>query len=62
MAAAKKRSYKDGNKGKKGEPPNQKRRTARATKVAKMREKKKADSLSKALADEKKKNKPNKPF
>ena len=35
MAAAKKRSYKDGNKGKKGEPPNQKRRTARATKVAK---------------------------
>jgi|DEB0MinimDraft_10_1074344.scaffolds.fasta_scaffold07403_5 hypothetical protein len=55
--AAPKRTYKDGNKGKKGEPPNQKRRTARAIKVEKMRQKKKEDSLFKAMEETRAKNK-----
>ena len=42
---------KDGNKGKKGEPPNQKRRTNRATKVAIL---KKNESLAAAMAAERK--------
>jgi hypothetical protein len=55
--AAPKRTYKDGNKGKKGEPPNQKRRTARAIKVEKMRQKKKEDSLFEAMEKTRAKNK-----
>ena len=55
--SAPKRTYKDGNKGKKGEPPNQKRRTARAIKVEKMRQKKKEDSLFEAMEKTRAKNK-----
>jgi hypothetical protein len=62
-----KRTYKDGNQGKKGEPPNQKRRTVRAKKVAapkKDAKDRRIDSLLKQIEKmrEENKNRGNKPF
>lgn len=68
--AASKRTYKDGNQGKKGEPPNQNRLNSRkarameirAENVLRMKQKKKDSSLPKAITAERQKNKKNKPM
>jgi len=47
--ATSKRNYKDGNQGKKGEAPGQRRTVARRGKVARMNAKKRTDELNKNI-------------
>ena len=53
--ATSKRTYKDGNQGKKGEAPGQRRTAARRGKVTRMNAEKRSDELNKNIKNQQRK-------